>query len=121
MTQEHPLVTLLRIVNITHPNLLVQLYGGTHGTDSEWLVHGRIVSVSECGRVVQVLEEDGDMSMLRCEVINRICYRAPGASNFDETDDMASEMIQHERVRLATKDGLVHDVKLYKPPSKRKR
>lgn len=115
MTGEHPLISLLRVVMVTHPNTLVNLYGGPMRHDDEWILAGRIVNVSECGRVVQVLEDDGDLTLLRSENINRITYRVPGTANFDEGEDVAADAIKQGYVKLATKDGLVHDAKLYKP------
>lgn len=120
MTAEHPLTSLLRVVSITHPNTVVTFYG----TGEDWYVSGRVVLVSECGRVVQILDDDGDLCTLNADSIIRIIYRVSGTSNFDEDEDVAVDAIKQEHVKLAKKAGLVHDAKLYKPQrvvTKRKR
>ena len=77
--QETPIVSLLRVLLITHPAGLVTL--NVPSGDDSYDFRGRLIAVSDCGRVVQLMEDDGEVISISTNTILFVRHTPAGAAS----------------------------------------
>jgi hypothetical protein len=78
---ENPLVDMLRVLMTTHPTTTVSVHMTPSNAEDGYTFMGRLVAVSEDGKIVQLLEHDGELISIQAKNIICVRYTPPGTQN----------------------------------------